>query len=81
MTAEERQQLTELLKAQREAIAEAGNVKIDPNRQFADDPKVDEDVQPLNEMNQVIASSASARCGDQMTTRSDASPTGTLPTR
>lgn len=65
MGPEQRQQLRALLEEQRDAIADAGRVKIDPNRTFSDDPKVDEDAQPLNEMNQVIASSRNkARTGN-----------------
>ena len=64
MDAKQRDELEALLLEQQARIQEAGAVKIDPNRQFADDPKVDDDAQPLNEMNQVIASSRNkARTG------------------
>lgn len=44
-----------LLLERKKALLEEGDVKADPNR---DDPStsLDEDAQPLNEMNQVIAS-------------------------
>lgn len=64
MDVKQRAEFQALLREQQAQIQQAGAVKIDPNRQFADDPKVDEDSQPLNEMNQVIASSRNrARTG------------------
>ena len=57
MNASERALLRERLLELRASLGTDGAVKITPNRSFSDDPKVDEDAQPLNEMNQVIASS------------------------
>ncbi len=57
MDASQREMLRERLLQLKAKLSAEGAVAIEPNRTFSDDPKVDEDAQPLNEMNQVIASS------------------------
>jgi len=53
-------QLRQRLEAERDALLEDGNLRIDPNRDDTAEGRPDEDAQPLNEMNQVIASKRNA---------------------
>lgn len=54
------QQLRARLVAARDELRDAGDIQIDPNRDDPTTTKTDEDAQPLNEMNQVIASKRNA---------------------
>ena len=55
MELEQRQKFLEQLQAMRLELLEEGAIKLDPNRGTLD-MGTDEDSQPLNEMNQAIAS-------------------------
>jgi len=55
MNTDELRNLMELLAARREQLIREGDVKLEPNRKDAASVP-DEDEQPLNEMNQIIAS-------------------------
>jgi DnaK suppressor protein len=55
MTPEEVQRFRQLLVARRDELQQVGDVRLDPLRDDAVG-KIDDDLQPLNEMNQVIAS-------------------------
>ena len=58
------ERLRDALLDARLALQDAGSVEIAPNRADPADTKTDEDAQPLNEMNQVIASNRNrARAG------------------
>ena len=64
MTPAKRRQFRRLLEALRAQLSGKGLKKIDPNR--TDDAEVggDEDLQPLNEMQQAIASNRNRNAGD-----------------
>lgn len=64
MTAADRARYQQKLLALREEILQAGTVPIEPNRRDDGQTKPDEDEQPLNEMQQAIASGRNrARAG------------------
>lgn len=60
MDATTRQEFSERLERQREALIAEGDHSIAPNREDAGSVKTDEDAQPLNEMHQAIASKLNA---------------------
>ncbi len=65
MTSEELQTFLEKLKERRTALLDEGDFKVEPNRTDAT-TLPDEDEQPLNEMNQVIASRRNKQRADEL---------------